>query len=152
MCGIASLFDFPYRFGYGSSSLPIEPCFPAAFIYIAIRDMDQKQGLLPKFFDFAGNKTNLKTEIIAGFTTFATMAYIIIVKSGFVFGHRQSRRSESPAGFGRFGDLIRTGHQKSPGQSADRDRCSDANRSVRYRPGDGKSDHRLPSGDVRDLR
>jgi len=41
--------------------------------------MDQKQGLLPKFFDFAGNRTNLKTEIIAGFTTFATMAYIIIV-------------------------------------------------------------------------
>ncbi len=40
---------------------------------------DQKKGLLSKFFDFAGNNTNLRTEILAGLTTFVTMAYIIIV-------------------------------------------------------------------------
>jgi len=41
--------------------------------------MDQRRGILSNFFDFTGNKTNLKTEIIAGLTTFVTMAYIIIV-------------------------------------------------------------------------
>ena len=41
--------------------------------------MDQKQGFLSNFFDFTGNKTDLKTEVIAGLTTFVTMAYIIIV-------------------------------------------------------------------------
>lgn len=41
--------------------------------------MNQKQGFLTRYFDFSGNHTNLKTEILAGFTTFATMAYIIIV-------------------------------------------------------------------------
>lgn len=41
--------------------------------------MDQGRGILSNFFDFAGNKTNLKTEIVAGLTTFVTMAYIIIV-------------------------------------------------------------------------
>ena len=41
--------------------------------------MDQNRGLLTNYFDFKGNKTNLKTEIIAGLTTFVTMAYIIIV-------------------------------------------------------------------------
>jgi AGZA family xanthine/uracil permease-like MFS transporter len=34
---------------------------------------------LAKWFDFQGNKTNLKSEIIAGFTTFATMAYMVAV-------------------------------------------------------------------------
>lgn len=41
--------------------------------------MDRNNGLLSNFFDFTGNKTNLRTEIIAGLTTFVTMAYIIIV-------------------------------------------------------------------------
>jgi adenine/guanine/hypoxanthine permease len=41
--------------------------------------MDQNRGLLSNYFDFKGNQTNLKTEIIAGLTTFVTMAYIIIV-------------------------------------------------------------------------
>lgn len=36
-------------------------------------------GVISNFFDFEGNKTNLKTELIAGFTIFVTMAYIIIV-------------------------------------------------------------------------
>lgn len=41
--------------------------------------MDRNNGLLSNFFDFTGNKTNLRTEIVAGLTTFVTMAYIIIV-------------------------------------------------------------------------
>ncbi|HBR95546.1 MAG TPA: guanine permease [Opitutae bacterium] len=32
-----------------------------------------------KFFKFAEHKTNLKTELIAGFTTFAAMSYILVV-------------------------------------------------------------------------
>ncbi|MEI6896635.1 MAG: NCS2 family permease [Psychromonas sp.] len=35
-----------------------------------------------EFFEFEKNNTNLKTEIIAGFTTFATMAYLIAVVPG----------------------------------------------------------------------
>lgn len=41
--------------------------------------MNQNRGLLSRYFDFTGSNTNLKTEIIAGLTTFVTMAYIIIV-------------------------------------------------------------------------
>lgn len=41
--------------------------------------MERKSGFISRFFDFAGNNTDLKTEIVAGFTTFVTMAYIIIV-------------------------------------------------------------------------
>ncbi|HWQ78249.1 MAG TPA: NCS2 family permease [Anaerovoracaceae bacterium] len=41
--------------------------------------MDQNRGFISNFFDFAGNKTSLKTELVAGLTTFVTMAYIIIV-------------------------------------------------------------------------
>lgn len=37
---------------------------------------------IAKWFDFKGNKTNLKTEIIAGFTTFATMVYMVAVVPG----------------------------------------------------------------------
>jgi adenine/guanine/hypoxanthine permease len=37
---------------------------------------------LANWFDFQGNKTNLKSEIIAGFTTFATMAYMVAVVPG----------------------------------------------------------------------
>jgi AGZA family xanthine/uracil permease-like MFS transporter len=36
-------------------------------------------GLLERLFKLSENKTNVKTEVIAGFTTFMTMAYIIIV-------------------------------------------------------------------------
>ena len=44
------------------------------------------------WFDFKGNKTDLKTEIIAGITTFTTMAYMVAVvpgmlsKAGLPFG------------------------------------------------------------------
>ncbi len=39
----------------------------------------KQQNPLARFFDFAGNKTNLRTEVMAGITTFVTMAYIIAV-------------------------------------------------------------------------
>ncbi|AUS07722.1 guanine permease [Laceyella sacchari] len=34
---------------------------------------------LARYFDFAGHQTNLRTEILAGVTTFFTMAYILLV-------------------------------------------------------------------------
>ncbi|MFO7814160.1 MAG: NCS2 family permease [Halanaerobiales bacterium] len=37
------------------------------------------EGILESVFDLQENNTNLKTEVIAGFTTFMTMAYIIFV-------------------------------------------------------------------------
>lgn len=39
----------------------------------------QGSGMLEKMFKLREHKTNVKTEVIAGFTTFMTMAYIIIV-------------------------------------------------------------------------
>jgi AGZA family xanthine/uracil permease-like MFS transporter len=41
--------------------------------------MNQSKGFLESFFGFKENGTTLKTEILAGLTTFVTMAYIIIV-------------------------------------------------------------------------
>ena len=41
--------------------------------------MEKKMGTLAKFFDFDNHQTNFKTEIIAGGTTFLTMAYILAV-------------------------------------------------------------------------
>lgn len=35
--------------------------------------------MLEKFFNLSGNKTTVKTEVLAGFTTFMTMAYILAV-------------------------------------------------------------------------
>lgn len=40
---------------------------------------DGLEGKIARFFDFAGNGTNLRTEILAGLTTFMTMAYILVV-------------------------------------------------------------------------
>ncbi len=39
----------------------------------------QNQSLLSKYFHFAQHNTNVKTEIIAGITTFLTMVYIVFV-------------------------------------------------------------------------
>jgi AGZA family xanthine/uracil permease-like MFS transporter len=39
-------------------------------------------GYIANFFDFAGYRTNLRTEVVAGVTTFVTMAYILIVNPG----------------------------------------------------------------------
>lgn len=36
-------------------------------------------GYIANFFDFEGHRTNLRTEVIAGATSFVTMAYILIV-------------------------------------------------------------------------
>lgn len=41
--------------------------------------MDNNQTGLARFFDFAGHKTTLGTEVNAGITTFMTMAYILAV-------------------------------------------------------------------------
>ena len=43
----------------------------------------KKEGFsLAKWFRFEENKTDIKTEIIAGLTTFATMAYMVAVVPG----------------------------------------------------------------------
>ena len=39
---------------------------------------------MSKLFDLKGNGTNVRTEILAGVTTFATMAYILVVQAGFM--------------------------------------------------------------------
>lgn len=39
----------------------------------------QKKGLLEKLFKLSENKTDVKTEVIAGITTFMTMAYILVI-------------------------------------------------------------------------
>ena len=36
---------------------------------------------MSKLFDLKGNGTNVRTEILAGVTTFATMAYILVVQA-----------------------------------------------------------------------
>ena len=41
--------------------------------------MQAKRGGLAGFFDFEGNGTKLRTEVLAGLTTFFTMAYIVVV-------------------------------------------------------------------------
>ena len=40
-----------------------------------------KQSFLDKTFKLTENKTNIKTEVLAGITTFMTMAYILVVNS-----------------------------------------------------------------------
>jgi AGZA family xanthine/uracil permease-like MFS transporter len=40
------------------------------------------ESAIAKFFDFTGLQTNLRTEILAGITTFITMAYILVVNPG----------------------------------------------------------------------
>ena len=41
--------------------------------------MQAQQGSGSGLFNFKGNKTNMRTEVLAGITTFVTMAYIIVV-------------------------------------------------------------------------
>jgi len=40
---------------------------------------DKKRGMFERFFRFSENRTNLRTELVAGLTTFAAMAYILAV-------------------------------------------------------------------------
>ena len=42
--------------------------------------------MLEKLFKLKGNKTSVKTEIIAGLTTFMTMAYIIALNPNLLVG------------------------------------------------------------------
>jgi len=39
-------------------------------------------GAIARFFNFEENRTNLRTEVLAGVTTFMTMAYILAVNPG----------------------------------------------------------------------
>lgn len=41
--------------------------------------MGKQEGFLERFFKLKGNKTDVKTEVLAGITTFMTMAYILAV-------------------------------------------------------------------------
>lgn len=42
--------------------------------------------LLERFFNFSGNHTDFRTELLAGITTFASMVYIITVNPGILSG------------------------------------------------------------------
>lgn len=44
-----------------------------------MKNLLKKDGLLDNFFEISKNNTNVKTEVVAGITTFMTMAYILIV-------------------------------------------------------------------------
>ena len=44
--------------------------------------MEQNPGFLDKIFHLSENKTSVRTEIMAGITTFITMAYILAVNPG----------------------------------------------------------------------
>ncbi|MEQ8154954.1 MAG: NCS2 family permease [Clostridiaceae bacterium] len=46
------------------------------------KPVEEQKSFLDSFFRLSENKTNVKTEIIAGITTFITMAYIIFVNPG----------------------------------------------------------------------
>ena len=41
---------------------------------------------LAKFFKFKERNTSYKAEIVAGFTTFMTMAYVLVVQPGAIVG------------------------------------------------------------------
>lgn len=45
-------------------------------------DTQKDSGPIARFFDFAALETTLRTEILAGITTFVTMAYILVVNPG----------------------------------------------------------------------
>lgn len=44
-----------------------------------MKNLFKKNGMLDNYFGLSANNTNIKTEIVAGITTFMTMAYILIV-------------------------------------------------------------------------
>ena len=44
-----------------------------------MKKLFEKNGMLDNYFGLTEKNTNVKTEIIAGITTFMTMAYILIV-------------------------------------------------------------------------
>lgn len=44
-----------------------------------MKNLFKKDGMLDNYFEISKNNTNVKTEMIAGLTTFMTMAYILVV-------------------------------------------------------------------------
>ncbi|MDU1630510.1 MAG: NCS2 family permease, partial [Lactococcus lactis] len=44
-----------------------------------MKNLFKKDGLLDNFFEISKNNTSVRTEMVAGITTFMTMAYILIV-------------------------------------------------------------------------
>lgn len=46
-----------------------------------VNTIQNNDNILEKIFNLSGNNTNVKTEILAGITTFMTMAYILVVNS-----------------------------------------------------------------------
>ena len=48
--------------------------------------------MLEQIFKLSENKTNVRTEIVAGITTFLTMAYIIFVNPDILQGRHAVRR------------------------------------------------------------
>ena len=57
----------------------------AEFFYWGVIEMDRinksqrSKGILDSYFKLSENKTTVKTEVVAGFTTFVTMAYALLV-------------------------------------------------------------------------
>ena len=45
--------------------------------------MEENPGFLDKIFHLSENKTSVRTEIMAGITTFMTMACVLVVQPGF---------------------------------------------------------------------
>jgi AGZA family xanthine/uracil permease-like MFS transporter len=45
-------------------------------------DPDRQQGAIARSFKFGYYQTDLRTEVLAGITTFMTMAYILVVNPG----------------------------------------------------------------------
>ena len=41
--------------------------------------MDQKKGLIDRYFEVSRNHSTIRTEVLAGITTFITIAYILIL-------------------------------------------------------------------------
>ncbi len=50
----------------------------------ALREVGKQESILENLFKLSANKTNVKTELLAGVTTFLTMAYILIVNPYFL--------------------------------------------------------------------
>ena len=58
--------------------------------------------MFEKYFNYKGNKTDFKTEVIAGVTTFLTMAYIMFLNPFILSGEKAG----VDAGFFDFGAVF----------------------------------------------
>ena len=50
--------------------------------------------MLEKYFDYKKHTTNFRTEVIAGVTTFLTMAYIMFLNPLFYLGNLQDQKKD----------------------------------------------------------